>query len=119
MSHPPAKTCASCGRTIQWRKKWERDWDDVRYCSTACRKRGVTDIDRQFETAILRLLPGRTAVISPADVLQATGADTSSDEPVRRAARRLVAAGQLEIVQRGRVVDPSRATGAIELRRPR
>jgi hypothetical protein len=38
---------------------------------------------------------------------------------VRRAARRLVAAGELELVQHGRVVDPSTATGPVTIRRPR
>jgi len=37
-------------------------------------------------------------------------------EPARCAARRLVAAGRIEIVQGGRVVDPSTAKGPIRLR---
>lgn len=35
----PTKPCAECGRTITWRKKWERDWESVKYCSEACRRR--------------------------------------------------------------------------------
>ncbi len=34
----PAKTCPVCGRPFEWRKKWERDWDRVVYCSDACRR---------------------------------------------------------------------------------
>ncbi|MFQ3596109.1 MAG: DUF2256 domain-containing protein [Sphingomonadaceae bacterium] len=34
----PTKTCAHCGRPFVWRKKWARDWDEVRYCSDACRR---------------------------------------------------------------------------------
>lgn len=33
----PEKTCARCGRPFQWRRKWARDWDEVRYCSDKCR----------------------------------------------------------------------------------
>ncbi|NBS54525.1 DUF2256 domain-containing protein [bacterium] len=33
--------CVHCGRSFAWRKKWERDWEQVKYCSDACR-RGVT-----------------------------------------------------------------------------
>jgi hypothetical protein len=33
----PDKTCARCGRPFSWRKKWERDWERVRYCSDKCR----------------------------------------------------------------------------------
>ncbi|MFM8635333.1 MAG: DUF2256 domain-containing protein [Planctomycetia bacterium] len=34
----PSKTCAACGRPFTWRKKWERCWEQVRYCSDRCRK---------------------------------------------------------------------------------
>jgi len=33
----PQKICATCGRPFVWRKKWEKVWDDVRYCSHRCR----------------------------------------------------------------------------------
>jgi hypothetical protein len=33
----PQKPCAACGRPFVWRKKWARDWENVRYCSDACR----------------------------------------------------------------------------------
>lgn len=33
----PQKICASCGRPFSWRKKWERVWAEVRYCSDRCR----------------------------------------------------------------------------------
>lgn len=33
----PQKICAHCGRPFAWRKKWARDWDNVRFCSDACR----------------------------------------------------------------------------------
>ncbi|WP_372421538.1 DUF2256 domain-containing protein [Salinarimonas chemoclinalis] len=36
----PTKTCAACGRPFAWRKKWERDWENVRYCSDRCRADG-------------------------------------------------------------------------------
>jgi hypothetical protein len=39
----PSKPCAACGRPFAWRKKWERVWDEVRFCSDRCRaeaKRG-------------------------------------------------------------------------------
>ncbi|MGA0945430.1 MAG: DUF2256 domain-containing protein, partial [Candidatus Nanopelagicales bacterium] len=32
---PEPKTCARCGRTMEWRKSWARNWDQVRYCSDA------------------------------------------------------------------------------------
>ncbi|NGP18079.1 DUF2256 domain-containing protein [Devosia aurantiaca] len=34
----PQKTCAVCQRPFTWRKKWEKVWDEVQYCSDACRR---------------------------------------------------------------------------------
>jgi hypothetical protein len=34
----PTKTCLACGLPFTWRKKWERDWDNVKYCSDRCRR---------------------------------------------------------------------------------
>ena len=28
----------TCGLLFYWRKKWERNWDHVKYCSERCRK---------------------------------------------------------------------------------
>ncbi len=120
---PASKTCASCGRTIQWRKKWERDWEDVRYCSAACRRRGVSSADEDLERRILAMLDSRarTSTICPSDVARAASPDDWRPlmEPVRRAARRLVDRGAVEITQRGAVVDPSTAKGPIRIRLPR
>ncbi|MBT5065112.1 MAG: DUF2256 domain-containing protein [Gammaproteobacteria bacterium] len=34
----PEKICAVCDRPFSWRKKWKTVWDEVRYCSDACRR---------------------------------------------------------------------------------
>lgn len=34
----PEKICLICNRPFQWRKKWEKIWEDVVYCSDKCRK---------------------------------------------------------------------------------
>ncbi|MBM3609469.1 MAG: DUF2256 domain-containing protein [Alphaproteobacteria bacterium] len=33
----PTKPCATCGLPFAWRKKWARDWDNVKFCSDRCR----------------------------------------------------------------------------------
>lgn len=111
-----------CGRTIEWRAKWARDFAEVRYCSDACRRSGLTAADRALEREILALLETRaaTATICPSDVARASAEDWRPlMEPVRRAARRLVDAGEVEILQHGHVVDPSTAKGPIRIRRVR
>lgn len=117
---PEDKVCAACGRRLTWRKKWERDWESVRYCSAACRRRGVSDVDRRLEAAITDLLASRSGTICPSEAARRVDADGWRElmEPARRAARRLVDAGEVVITQGGRVVDPSTAKGPIRIRRP-
>ena len=113
------KVCVSCGRTMTWRKSWARNWDSVRYCSDTCRKQRVSEQDRQLEVHILSMLASRPrgATICPSDVARGAAEDWRPlMEPVRRAARRLVAKGRVEICQGGRVVDPSHARGPIRIR---
>lgn len=77
----------------------------------------------RIEEAIRELLerrgPGKT--ICPSEAARALAGQHGFRplmEPVRATARTMVARGELEITQRGRVVDPGRARGAIRLRFP-
>jgi hypothetical protein len=83
-------------------------------------------VDRQLEEAILELLKRRsaTATICPSEAARVVAGGEGEDwrtlmEPARRAASRLVERGQVEITQKGRVVDPSTARGPIRIRRVR
>jgi len=117
----PDKTCAACGRSIQWRKKWERDWDSVRYCSAACRRRGRRGVDAGLEGAILGILAerARDATLCPSEAARRVAPEgwRSILEDTRSAARRLAAAGRVEIRARGVRVDPDRAKGPIRIGR--
>ena len=77
----------------------------------------------EIEAQILGLLdrrgPGKT--ICPSEAARALAGDDAFRplmEPVRETAHDMVRRGKLEITQRGRVVDPGRARGAIRLRFP-
>jgi len=118
------KYCAVCGRQIEWRKKWRRSWDQVKYCSAACRESGVKATDRELESAILGLLrsrgTGKPICPSEAAVKVAGNPSTAVWKPfmpaARNAARRLFAKGRVEILQKGRPVEPSTAKGPIRIR---
>jgi hypothetical protein len=118
----PTKTCAVCGRTITWRKKWARNWDEVKYCSDSCRRRakGASTTDAYLDEALARLLDerGENKTVCPSEVARAVGGEQWRDlmEPARAAARRAVGRGDAEITQAGRVVDPSTAKGPIRVR---
>ncbi len=116
----PTKPCAVCGRTITWRKKWERDWESVRYCSDACRRSGLSDTDRALEQTLRDLLERAKAgsSVCPSQAARAVAPDDWRPlmQASRSAARRLVTAGVAEITQGGSVVDPSTARGPIRVR---
>jgi hypothetical protein len=125
----PDKLCKRCGRAFSWRKKWERDWDAIKYCSDACRGEKPAETDTLLEAATLSLLAertqgarGRDKTICPSEAAKLVGGKEDRHdwetlmEPARAAARRLVAAGRIVITQKGNVVDPSTAKGPIRLR---
>ncbi len=110
------KSCVCCGRVIEARKKWEKNWDQIKYCSEKCRR---AKISTHFENDILLLLKerGSKKTICPSEVLPLDQRqDKSKMEEVRQAARRLVAQGKIVITQNGIVVDPSTAKGPIRLK---
>ena len=114
------KDCLACGRTIQWRKKWAKNWDEVKWCSDRCRKQKVRPMDHQLEEAIKQLLESSEAFksICPSEAAKSVDPLNWREllEPARSAARRLVTAGTHEITQKGKIVDPSRARGPIRIR---
>ncbi|MCA3006351.1 MAG: DUF2256 and DUF3253 domain-containing protein [Planctomycetaceae bacterium] len=122
MPDRPSKVCTVCGREIQWRKKWERDWENVKFCSDRCRRYTPSASEAGLEAAILLLLQqrakGSTICPSEAARLVSPAGDTwrTLMEPARMAARRLVDQGRIVITQGGKVVDPSTAKGPIRLR---
>jgi hypothetical protein len=39
-SYLPQKICAACKKPFSWRKKWEKNWAEVKFCSRACGSKG-------------------------------------------------------------------------------
>ncbi|MFD4575193.1 DUF3253 domain-containing protein [Streptomyces sp. NPDC058417] len=79
---------------------------------------------RELEGAILALLDRRAvgASVCPSEVARAVHGGSGDGwrdlmEPVRRAAWRLVAAGEVEVTQGGRPVEPDTARGPLRIRR--
>lgn len=35
--HLPQKMCLVCQKPFSWRKKWEKNWESVKYCSERCK----------------------------------------------------------------------------------
>lgn len=117
---PDSRICVVCGREIEWRRKWARDWEQVKYCSEGCRARRASPTREPMQQAIVELLKSRArgATICPSEAARVVGGDDwrSHMDDARAAARLLVAQGLVEITQAGSVVDPSTARGAIRVR---
>lgn len=115
-SPPESKICESCGRTIEYRKKWEKNWNSIKYCSDECRK-NKNNFD--YSEQILNLLKQRalTSSICPSEVLPIEQKqDHQMMEHVRRSARKLAHADLIEITQKGKPVDPENFKGPIRLK---
>nr|MBR9809455.1 DUF2256 and DUF3253 domain-containing protein [bacterium] len=117
----PNKICQTCGRTIEWRKKWQNCWHEIRYCSLQCRGASPNELDEKLEKAILEILSHRAkkTTICPSE---ATRVVFQKDwrkhmERTRQAARRLHADGKIEIIQKGVIIDPSAFKGPIRIRK--
>ena len=126
METRPTKYCAVCGRRMLWRRKWRHTWTNVRYCSRTCRHRGLNARDLRLEAVIIELLRTRAAgkTICPSEAARIVAGSRASPDAwralmpaARMAARRLVAQGRVDILQRGRPVDASTARGSIRIRR--
>ncbi|MPZ89917.1 MAG: DUF3253 domain-containing protein [Nitriliruptorales bacterium] len=115
--------CAVCGHRIGWRGLGTLHHDGLLYCSRDCyRRRG----DRRavaLERAILGLLaeqrPGGS--ICPSEVARSVAGEDEEEwgalmEPVREAARRLVADGRVEVTHHGEVTDASSVRAPFRLR---
>ncbi|MCD2193843.1 DUF3253 domain-containing protein [Actinomycetospora endophytica] len=81
----------------------------------------MSDVDADLAAAITDLLDQRGAgkTICPSEAARRVDPQGWRPlmEPARRAARRLVDAGEIEMTQQGEVVDPATATGPVRLRR--
>lgn len=102
---------------MTYRKSWKKNLDAIKYCSDRCRKNKKED---PFEFEILKLLDSRglNKTICPSEILPVKDkSNKDMMELVRKSARKLVAKGEIFILQKGQIVDPSTAKGPIRLKR--
>ena len=117
-----SKVCRVCGRSFDWRRKYAHNWNEIRYCSSACRQRGYQRLDRWLEQELVATLTqrARNNTLCPSELARKLKPGDEEwralMEPIRMAARRLSHEGVLEILQSGRVSDPDTVRGPIRLR---
>ena len=59
----PSKICPVCGLPFTWRKKWERNWDSVIYCSDKCRSKKN---QKRCDRFIINILTPELSFAAPA-----------------------------------------------------
>ena len=106
---------------MEFRKQWANNWEEVKYCSKACRTRRIRPVDQRLEAVIITLLSERSAQksICPSEAARMVGENDwrALMEPSRMAARRLAVRGIVEVTQGASRVDVSTAKGPIRVRR--
>lgn len=119
----PTKICQSCARPFSWRARWAQTWDQVAYCSAAC-KGGPSSLSVALEQQLLALAVQRGAKKSacPSEaVLQLCGDKENwpknAMQEARWAVNRLADQGKIDVLQQGRRVDAPSAKGPIRIRR--
>ena len=56
-SNLPSKICLVCNRPFEYRKKWEKVWDEVKYCSDKCRGQRNSNSNKNIDQKSLNNLP--------------------------------------------------------------
>ncbi len=116
------KICQQCGRAFEFRKKWEKNWDEIKFCSDRCRqssKGAGKKLILHYKEKIVALLKSRSRENSacPSEILSnEEKSNKQTMENVRQAARLLADEGIIVITQAGRIVDPSDFRGPIRLK---
>lgn len=97
------------------------NWEQLRFCSSACRQQSRRVVHRTLERTIIALLSQRTAssTICPSEAARIATPEQWQRhmEDARRAARRLAHRGIVSITQKGRAVDPTEFRGPIRIAR--
>ena len=108
-----------CGRPIAPRRMSAWNWEQLRYCSTACRRQTGAQMHQGPEASIVGLLQERTAntSICPSEAAWCLFGDRFREhmEDVRRAARRMAWRGEVVITQGGKPFDPATMRGPMRI----
>jgi hypothetical protein len=103
---PESKSCLWCYRPFEFRKKWAEVWDEVKFCSDACRsesKNKKSLLHRaQIEAAVLAGVKARKPKsLCPSEIARELFEDWRPQmEPVRQVCRKLHLEKKIVITQK-------------------
>lgn len=109
------KRCVACGRWFSWRKKWASCWEQVTYCSKACRGTRISGEERMLTSVLFSLLEERAApkTFCPSEVARRASPENWRDHmpAMRELSGRLASFGGVAVTQGGKSIDPRSVNG--------
>jgi len=111
------KHCSSCGRPFEKQKRFEKNWDEIKYCSAKCRKERLETKQKDLEEFILKKLTTVTNICPSQIASELYGEEKMKQmmEPVRCACRRLQQAKRLKITQNKKPVTSLNFRGPVRI----
>lgn len=94
----PTKVCVTCNREFTWRKKWEKNWDEITTCSKRCnteRKRALRKSEsEESDAGSSASTEAGTTVLPARDERKAARKAAKAERRERRAGRAKMSVGQ-------------------------
>ena len=107
------KHCLSCGRPFSEQKRWEENWDNIKYCSQKCRR---NKWDKKFENLEKFILNNSNLNIVEVEENYFNKKNRDSHEIVKSACRRLHLSGKITILQKGKPILSTNFRGKYEIK---
>ena len=111
------KHCNSCGRPFDKQKRFEKNWDEIKYCSAKCRKEKLEKNQTELEVFIIEKLSLVSNICPSQIATEFFGKDRMKQmmEPVRCACRRLHLADKIKITQGNKPIKTLNFRGPIRI----
>lgn len=118
-----SKICSWCFRPFEYRKKWEKNWDDIKLCSDLCRKdsknKEKKNLKEIYKTELLKQIQQRSPKsICPSEIARSLFENWREHmEPIRQVCRELFLQNKILITQNEKVVKDLNFKGPIRIKK--
>ena len=107
------KHCLSCGRPFSEQKRWEKNWDEVKYCSQKCR---TNKWDKKFKDLAQFILNNGHLNNHEIEENYFQKKNKNSSEIVKSVCRRLHLSGEITILQKGKPISSTNFRGKYDIK---
>ena len=111
------KYCNSCGRPFNKQKRFQKNWEEIKYCSAKCRKDRLELKQVELEDFILKRLKSVSNICPSEIAIELYGKEKMRQmmEPVRCACRRLHLRKKIIITQSKKPIKDLNFRGPIRI----